>query len=319
MQSWSRKDAVKAFFFVFSLIGALFFWFAVKALSEAVSVYGWSGIIFSFCSFFVSWSLVVLLESSRKNIFLLSLLISLMSLFVFSGIFIWLSVLPAILFFYLSGMMIYSRLRERIKFDVFTSLYFAKRVFVLAVMVVVVGGFLLPITLKGENAFFPQFKITKRQIGLLRMVIPFFDKNVSRNDLSVMTVDQYILKHQKDVLARGGDYSVLMGGEQKMVLEMERRSLSEVVGRTLHGNELIMDVFVEIINKRINDYFNINLTNRMATLKGLFVLISAFVVYSIGSFLVSLSTFVVAFIFKVLLWSGLLKIKLKTVEAEVIE
>jgi hypothetical protein len=206
------------------------------------------------------------------------------------------------------------------------SLRLGRRLFVAAITLVVIGGFLMPVLLSGEKRALPLISIGEKQIGMIGKVIAIFDPNLDAKKSVKMTVDEYILKQQANSM--DSNESGLRGKaipegfatiERRTILVAGRTSISKLVERDVGGDEKIMSIFVEVINGKINNYFNTEVSQASGFAPLLFSALSFFAIFSIGSFITSLLTFLVAVIFKLLLLTKLVNLGTKEVQVEVIE
>ena len=72
-----------------------------------------------------------------------------------------------------------------------------------------------------------------------------------------MTVDKFILQNQNAVLP--GQEPGRTAAAVSSVLEQGRKHLSGLSGKQLSGSEPVADVFVDLVTRKINDYFAVGL------------------------------------------------------------
>ncbi len=315
------KKNITKYFFMFGAIGsAVYFWLIISKLVNTSESENWLSPIIIFGAVFILWSLAILLEDKRWKFFLFGFLLIFTGLIFSQNIFLITVSILATGILYVGTVWVHDSMKARVKLNIWMSLRLGRRLFVAAVALVVIGGFLMPIVLSGEKRSLPLVNITEKQIKLIGKVVSIFDSNLEEKGLSEMTVDEYILKEQAGSRRQQKNISKEASGiEKQAILIGGRESVSRLVARNISGDEKIMTIFAEITNNKINNYFNTEVSQASGFAPLFFSVLSFFAVFSIGSFLTSLLTFLVAAIFKLLVLTKLVKLSKKNVQVEVIE
>lgn len=188
--------------------------------------------------------------------------------------------------------------------------------------------------------------------GIIRIVasrmIPLVVEGNGNSDKSNITVDQFIAQNQQEQLERTVSQSELDGylgaaaseeekerikqeilGQAKSQLEIQnsmlfeegRKKFSEMSGTEIDGSEKLSDVFSEIINSKINDYFQPEASgNGLSKFLPIFVSLFLFLtIVSIGYFAAFFLIYLMSLIFYLLKKSGAIKITKVQTEAETME
>jgi hypothetical protein len=322
----TKKSITKYFFMFGTVIGAIYFWLIISRLVNTSESENWLSPIVVFGAVFIFWSLAILLENKRWKFFLLGLILIFTGLIFAQNIFIVVTSFLATGILYIGTVWVHDSMKSRVKLNIWMSLRLGRRLFVAAIALVVIGGFLMPVVLSGEKRALPLVNITEKQIKLVGKVVSLFDSNLEEGGLSEMTVDEYILKEQENL---GGQRKNILGSknvpreftglEKQVIITGGRESISRLVVRNVSGDEKIMNIFAEIINNKINNYFNTEVSQASGFAPLFFSALSFFAIFSIGSFITSLLTFLVAALFKLLVLTKLVELGKKKVEVEVIQ
>ena len=323
----TKKNITKRFFMFGAVANAVYFWLIISKLVNTSESENWLAPIIVFGMVFIFWSLAILLEDKKWKFFLFGLLLIFTGLIFSQNIFFIVVAILSIGILYVGTVWVHDSMRARVKLNIWMSLRLGRRLFVAAISLVIIIGFLMPVVLSGEKRALPLVNITENQINLVGKVISTFDSNLKDSGLAEMTVDEYILKEQKGFgnnhsnifEKKGAPAKGLMAIEKKAIIMAGRESISRLVMHNVNGNEKIMNIFAEIINSKINNYFNTETNQASGFAPLLFSALSFFAVFSIGSFITSLLTFVVAILFKLLVLTKLVELGKKKVEVEVIE
>jgi hypothetical protein len=320
----NKKEVIKIFFMMVAMSSIIYFWLIVSNLVSTSVAESWLKPIIFFGVAFIFWSLAIFLEAKKSKLFLFSLVLIFSGIIFEQNIFFILSAFFAVAILYLGSIWVQESMASRIKLNIWMSLRLGRRLFVMAIAIVAIGGFLMPTLLSGRERTLPLIKITNQQSKLVGRAMSIFDPTVNQNNITEITVDEYILKQQGRVknnrsLVENNSSSGFMMAERRAILIAGRESISRLVERDVLGGEKIIGIFAEVINNKINDYFNTGVSQASGLAPLLFALLSFLTIFSVGSFLTSFLTFVIIAIFKLLLLTKLVKIGTKEVEVEVIE
>lgn len=307
-----------------AILSSIYFWFIISNLVNTTEAENWLLPVLIFGVMFVFWSLAVLLENKKWKFLLFGTILILGGVIFTQNILYFIASIVATGILYLGTVWIHESMDARIKLSIWMNLRLGRRLFVAAMTLVVVGGFLVPILLSGKERTLPLINIGEGQIGLIGKVISILDPNLSAQESTDMTVDEYILKQQGQAndndnnLSHKNSTNGFVDIERRVILTAGRTSISKLVERDVSGGEKIMVIFAEVINNKVNNYFNTDMSQASGFAPLLFSALSFFAIFSIGSFVTSFLTFLVAIIFKILLLTKLVKIGTKEVQVEII-
>ena len=316
-----KKQIVKYFFMFVAVLSTAYFWFMVFRIVNSTNTENWFLPIIVFSVMFTSWALAILLENNHWHFFIFELIL-IFSGFIFGQtLFMIGSSFIAMIVLYLGTVWVHESMEARIKLNIWMSLRLGRRLFVTAISIIIIGGFLIPVVLSGREKVLPLINITDNQTRVITKVMSIFDSNLKNNNLTQMTVDEYIAKEEGNRINNntGGGVSHLLDTKNNAILIAGRKSISKMVSRDVKGDEKMINIFTEIINNKINDYFNTEISQASDFAPLFFSGLSFFAVFSVGSFVTSFLTFLVTIIFKVLLLTKLVKVGTKEVQVEVIE
>ena len=238
------------------LLSAFLSWYV---LYRAVTVPGSSvwgapiAIFFLLLVFFFLCTVLVRRAASLGKVLAASLLLSL----VFAATplhFAFLMLAIAIAYYAMSNIRESLEFSLRIRF--LNSLMSGRSAIVFALIMVITSQYYALVSREAGEVNLPTFEVSKSvalSLGkLYGHINPKYSFFTSAREI---TVDKYILQNQK---------AVLPGQEQsaaalRPVLEQGRKQLSELSGKQLSGSEQVADVFVDLLTRKINDYFSVGI------------------------------------------------------------
>lgn len=287
-------------------------------------------ISFSFLYIFLSLLFVVSRESLWPKI--VSLLVVLLSLFFAFGLIHVVIILFAILLLFASQRKIRNDLGQNVKLNMIKTLRLGRVFFLIAISLLVSSQYFFESQRKGsEIGSLPRVDFSGAissswTKGILESASPEFSK-VSGQDL---TIDEFVWQSykekrqdyldnlsQEDQLALGSLESL----ERQKALEVGRKQFSDMVGRTLSGDEKVSDIFSDMINKKIANLFSPkdDVIFEGSLLPGIMALLLFLTVLSLGSLLIRMLIYMIHFLFWIMRKMGLVVISKVPVEMEVIE
>ena len=145
-----------------------------------------------------------------------------------------------------------------IRLRFFTSFMSGRSYLVFALIVAVTSQYYALVSRAGGEVNLPTFEISRaaalsfgKLYGHINPKYSFF------SSAREMTVDKFILQNQNTALP--GKVQEQPAGAVSPVLEQGRKQLSELSGRQLSGSEQVADVFVDLVTRKINDYFSVGI------------------------------------------------------------
>ena len=333
-----KKDVLKFTLFLFVLLAAYFSWFSV---SQAITVVGssvWLVPMICFSLFYILLALeFVLVEELQwtKLSFFLGLFSSL--IFVLSWAHLLILIIAGFLMF-VSLCQIRKDLDNNIEIALIKSLRMGRTFFILALALAISSQYyfqaeeagLTKIPTFDAGEFLSNNWVRKTVYGL----VPDMQKLENKNQ----TVDEYIVENYKANATASSDIDsqilTYVEGSQKIspaalqkledlkqqkILEAGREQLGKMAGRSLNGSEKVGDIFIVIINNRINGFFNANVSsNNGLSVPGVMSVVFFLTILSLSSFMVRFLAYITEFIFWLLLKSKVVIVKKKPVEMEII-
>ncbi len=319
-----KNKIIKHFFLAGMVLSAWFLWWSIGSLIKTSITENWFYPIIFFSLFFVTLSLATILTENKRKLFLFGGLAILGGVFFADNKITYLLVaMIAMTLLFLGMQIVRKEMAERIKINIWSNLRFGRKLFVLAVTVIIAIGFLSTPLLSGDKKSLPKIGISEKQVRLISKVMTTFNSDIKGEELEEMTIDEYILKIQ----IKNGDSSLLektlaLDPSYKVaILTAGRESVGKLAGRTVDGEEKILSIFSEIINNKINDYFNVNVEYgdyTIALAPWLFIALAFLTIFSIGMFISPLLILIVRIMLALLVAVGILKIEKKETKMEII-
>jgi len=302
------------------VISALAIWFLANRLFSVSYLNNWGWIIFFIAIFFITWSLGAIIIRD-KRIFLGATFLGLATQLIF----VWhwgllLIVIVSFLALWLGRKVIRNEMRNRIKIDIWNYLRVSRRLFIFAIALMLAGQYYFFTNPQIESNNLPKFSVNARQDGLLINVMSIVDPDLFNQNGELSTVDEFVFqKFKKDNL-----YNVdkIDDFQKENILNEGRSSVSKMTERTVGGEEKMMNVFVEILNKKVDDFLSLNtgyLDQDMPVMHLVFTLIIFLTVSTTGMILSLFLILLVGIIFKLLVLVGLLSIDKKAVNMEIVQ
>lgn len=153
-------------------------------------------------------------------------------------------------------------IRESLEFSVrlrfFSSLMSGRSYIVFALIVAVTSQYYALVSRAGKEVNLPTFEISRAATLSLGKLYGHINPKYSFfSSARGLTVDKFILQNQSAALP--GQDPARAAAELNPVLEKGRKQLSELSGRQLNGSEQVADVFVDLVTRKINDYFTVGI------------------------------------------------------------
>ncbi|HRY82927.1 MAG TPA: hypothetical protein P5232_04505 [Candidatus Moranbacteria bacterium] len=310
-------------------------WFYVDEAINVPASSTWLIPAIWFSLFFIAIALGAILIKQKYLIFS-ALAIGLFSSLIFTFSF-WhiLALAFSFLLIFLGAERIAKDLKLNIKFDIAKSVRTGKTMLILALSIAITSQYYSEIKNNNNINIIPKFETGDAVSKILPMIYP----DMKDNQKTELTVDEFISEISKqnaegflgNILESQGlnekntgvskeQMKKMLEADQGKIIEQERESLSQITGMKLTGQEKISDVFSEMINGKINEFFS---TSFKADNLPFLPFIASFILFltvaSLGSFLGSIVGYFVAFIFWILRKAELVKVSKVMTEVEVVE
>ncbi len=349
-----RKNKIREIGLIFVIVAlSLAAWFFLHLSIMNPGTRDWiiPGAFFS--AVFVFWIVAVILIEKISHIAVIFFLSLAPSLFFVFDVWHFLILSTAFLFLLIASTRIERELMTSVKINLWRSIRFGRVMMVFALSLAIGSHYYFEI--KDNNAYrnIPDFNLgnanEKFVSKTISLVYPGFDFS---ND-GELTVDEFILQSQKNAVSNmdegneiekiiDEEFGISMTDQQKkevikdyqdrnemvvqknneLVLRESRKQISDLVGRQVGGDEKIMDVFSQMINKKIEDYLNFGAGNEIGGFSHLPIILAILLflsILSLGSFLGPLWVLLAQIIFWLMVKLNWVKINKVMVEQEVIE
>lgn len=226
---------------------------------------------------------------------------------------------------------------KKIKFG--RSLRFGKSYIYLTLALVISSQYYFSVKDQPVQKFIPDFKIDGVTNYLTPKILSAISPNFSTSISDETTVDQFIIQMQESQLDKMGyspeKLAKLPADQRELVQkqindEMEnnqdalftegRKKFSDLTGRLVAGTEKVSDIFSQVINNKINDYFKPgNIDMDSLPVAPIATLVLFLTIASLGSFLGIILVPMAAGIFWLLVKSGIVSIIKIQEEVEILE
>ena len=325
-----KKQAVKYIGLLTIFSSALFLWWSAKNIIETPQTENWFLPIVLFSSFFIFWSLGLILIKNDWLFYGLSVLSVMIS---FIWFFSWgyaLVVAVALISLFAGRKVAQDEMSARVKISVWNSLRLERRFFVFAISLILTGQYFFSGGQMTAAKSLPQLKISDKQAEYLTKIFSKFDPTLkSQKNINKMTVDEFILLNAGQDGEYDYDYNnlsaenknILLKKKKQMILQKGRENLSRMAERNILGNEKILDVFTGIVNNKINKLADNNigyLDGEISLTYIIFSILLFLTIFSLGMLISPILILLTWLMFKFMIVVGLIGIKNKTVEMEII-
>jgi len=288
-----------------------------------------------FASFYIALSLGAILIKN-KTVFISVLVGSLFSNLFFVFSFWHVLILLFAFFLALAGLeRISNDIKSNIKFDITKSVRTGKTMLILALSIMITSQYYFEVRDTGKINIIPKFEAG----DVVNQILPRIYPELKDSGKSDLTVDEFILKMSKEnsdsflgnILESQGldekqigvsksQIEKIIATDQGKILAEQRKSFSEIAGVPLTGQEKISDVFSEMINNKINEFFSTSLEkDSMPFLPFIASFILFLTVASLGSLLGSICGYLSALVFWILRKTNSVLVSKKMVEMEMVE
>ncbi len=240
-----------------------------------------------------------------------------------------------------------------VKINLWKSLYIGKFRIILALAILISGQYYFTIKSMDEPVNVPKFEISEISGPLIQPILGIVNPEFAKAGSQGMTVDQFIVQSQKNqeqsvedeemqlqiieqnmptgitekqkeilkkrALAEISDAKLKMTEQnQQLILIEGRKQFSKIAGKKIVGDEKVSDVFIGMINERINSYFQPSMQGeKKSSFYSLILTTILFLtIWPLGSLLSTLWFAIVILLFKGFVRFGLVEIKKVTVERE---
>ncbi|KKP57207.1 MAG: hypothetical protein UR60_C0044G0013 [Candidatus Moranbacteria bacterium GW2011_GWF2_34_56] len=288
----------------------------------------WSWLVFFALLFFVCWSLGSIVIRNN-GIFLGVTLVALLSQVVFTrNIGTLVVVLISFLLFYLARIFIRQEIKLRLNVDIWNYLRVGRRFLVVALALMIAGQYYFSSNPQITLESIPKFKFEQDKGGFMTKIVSIIDPSLIKENKEAVVVDEFIINefNENPSAARRFDkdlkFDNLDFNQRAVVLASGKENISEMAGRNVGGDEKMVDIFLEIVNNKINAVSSINVESidKEMPLSHLIFTLAIFVlIMGSGMMMGWILIPVIFIIFKLLVFSGVLSIDRKAVNMEVIK
>lgn len=350
-----NRKKIEFFLGFLTLIVSILAWFSVRNAVIVATSSTWTipVILFSIYLIFICLDVVIFRHNLWLKIVLLgSFVLSL--LFAFSW-FQLIAISVGGFFLFLAIGKIKTDLDLNIKIDIRKSLQTGKTYLIISLALVISMQYFLTInSFDGEkkipnfdasiitkkiaipfiSAINPQFKALEDETLTVDEFILQTQNSTQTDDLIGQSDDiidaqipEYLAPEQKDSIKKQAKENLtnvqdqLRQKNQELICENGRKQLSDIVGVPISGKEKISDIFIGMINNKINDYFNpkINGSKKNIVFPMILAIILLLTIYPIGLLFSIIVFMIVKLIVHILIYQNILMVKNVSVTKEFIE
>ena len=154
-------------------------------------------------------------------------------------------------------------IRESLEFSLrlrfFNSFMSGRSYLVFALIIAITSQYYALVSRAGGEVNLPAFEVSRGvALSLGKLYGQINPKYSFFSSAREMTVDKFILQNHNAVLP--GEDPGRSAAALSAVLEQGRKQLSGLSGRQLSGSEQVADVFVDLVTRKINDYFAVGIS-----------------------------------------------------------
>lgn len=325
------KNKIKIFKYielVLVFLSATAIWYLADNLFKSPQNSNWSWIMPCVVLFFIVWSLGSIIIRSQK-LFMGATFLALLSQVVFTrDVGSLLIIFVSLLFLYIARKFIKHEIGARLKVDIWNYLRIGRRFIVLAIALMLAGQYYFSDSAQVVSENLPKTRINYSQGGFMARVISLVDPSLIKENKESVTVDEFILNKLNEESRYSQNPSIMaaynnMAPNQKyLLLDEGRNDISMMVERNVSGDEKMVDIFLEIINNKINSLLNIDMGYMDKNLPVAHLIITAalfLAVMGTGMFLSLIFILLAVIIFKALVFFEVLSIDKRAVNMDVIK
>jgi hypothetical protein len=354
------KQTLKYGLIILTVVNSFFAWRSIERAIKVSASSDWIVPIILFSSFFILLYLSAILIKEKHLIYVMTLLCFSLSFFFVFVSWHFISIFAGFLLAFWGIYNIRKDLGLNIELHLGKSITTGKTFIIIGVALVVSSQYFYTIKNKDQENIMPKVQSSKAFDAMTSKFLGIIDpafKDVSGNSASV---DEFILASQKkqtenENVAALSDEQLdaninsqmgnnltpeqkeeikkeaqdklktiskgLLESNQEIILVESRKNLSEIIGKNLMGQEKISEIFPQMINKNITDYFrpNVSENHSLPLLPMILAIVLFLTIVPLGSFLNIFWTLLSRLIFWILYKSGAVSIGKVQKEVEIIE
>lgn len=204
-----------------------------------------------------------------------------------------------------------------IRLNFFSSIMSGRSYLVFALIMAITSQYYALVSRAGGEVNLPTFEVSRELTLSLGKIYGHINPRYSFfSSAREMTVDAFILQNQNSVLP--GQDPVRAGAAINSLLEQGRKHLSGLSGRQLSGGEQVADVFVDLVTRKINDYFAVGLaqSGRSSPIPLFLTCVLFLTLLPVATIVGYSGTVFSALLCGAMLKRGLIKKKIRRVQAE---
>lgn len=323
------KNKILKYFELFTIVFlATVIWYLASRLFGSAHLNNWGWITAAMAVFFVVWALGAIIIRDTK-VFLGITFLSLVIQLIFTKS--WQSLIVVVIAFlslWVARKFTRDEMKMRLRVDIWNYLRVSRRFLVLALALMLAGQYYFSNDSQIASENLPKLKFDHGQEGLMSKIVSIVDPSLIKENNEAITIDEFIInKFNKDPLASkrfGAEagFDSINYNQQEVILRGGREDVAKMAERTVTGDEKMIDIFLEIINNKIDDFLNVSVgyvDKDMPVTHLIFTVAIFLAIMGSGMLLSVFLTFVVALVFRVLIFAGLLSIERKAVNMEVVK
>jgi hypothetical protein len=311
------------------VVAAAVVWYLADKIFAQVYLNNWGWLIFASSTFFIFWSLGAMIFRDRR-VFLGMTFVALCSQLIFiQEVGIFLIILISFLILSLARWIIRKEIKSRLEVNIWDSLRVGKRLFILTIALMLASQYYFFDTPQIESKNLPKIKIgSEQQGGYMKKIIAMIDADVFDSSGDSLTVNEFVLKKAENKKTDTENKGYLVNNvkldnfQKEILLESGRGDIAKMAEREVFADEKIVDIFVEILNKKIDDLLNLNvgyINQDIPVMHLVFTLAIFLAVFSAGMMISFIWIFLVKIILLMLVEIGLLSVDKKAVNMEILK
>lgn len=308
---------------VLMIIISTFLWWGIDSIVLKDSFGSWLLVFVLISSWFIVFLLnLILIE--KKRLFFPAAGISLLISLFFTFSFVQLILIFIGMIFCLWAYWLVNREKKMIVLvEVWRMVRPARMAVVLILSLIISGQFYYNIISSGIEDWAPKIDFGDTEKKVVAKFISVFDSSFRVENIEKITVNEFVARKIVENQERQEGFfiekEVAPDVLSELVLEEGRVSFSNMVGREVSGDEEVFNVFSEVVNNRINDFFQTNIESEYVIFIPWTIFIMLFLMtFSIISFLTPLLVYTTKVIFAILLKLKLVSVEKISIEKEVI-
>ncbi|TSC94074.1 MAG: Uncharacterized protein Athens101428_431 [Candidatus Berkelbacteria bacterium Athens1014_28] len=330
-------------------------WISLHRAVSNPGVWDWTapGIFFSLVFVFILISVILLKERWYLAALLFFSLVP--SLFFAFNFWHLLALAISFVFLFWASVRVDGEMKTAVKINLWRSVRLGRMMIVFGLALAISSQYYFEIQKNDTQRKIPRINIGSGGGEVVSRMVSFFYPGMDISNNQDLTVDQFILQSQQDSADDGISSQIEVGeiidnqfgdsitiqqrqdminnyqkqsqafseNNNELILKEGRKQISSLVGAEVTGDEKVSDIFSQMINKKIEDFINLNISSpeneKLSYLPVILAILLFLSILSVGSFVGPIWVLFAQVIFWMMVKFGWVEIKKIATEQEIVD